>query len=129
MPDITKGARRLIPSAARTATARFGPFRRAEAQGGLLLVFDVTALAATPSVTPSLQVSDPAGAFVDLVDFSALTSIAVARYYVAPGPAAAGLDAAWGVAILARLPKIFWINMVHADADSITYTAWAAEVM
>lgn len=125
MSDFAKSALVLVPSLARTVTERFGPFRNAAGASGVAICFDSTAIVDTPTITPSLQFCAPDGTFHDWITFTNITAVAVAKYAVQGSPAPAGLVGAWGVAIHARLPGVFYLNMVHADADSITYNVWA----
>lgn len=110
----------IFTSAARTATIN-SPDLYAGDPKGLHLIIDVTAVAATPSVVPTIQGKDPlSGKYYDLLVGAAITATGTTVLKLYPGITAVANGAASDV-----LPDVWRLRMVHADADSITYTAAA----
>lgn len=110
----------ILPSAARTATVDSPDALNWEGRG-VQLVIDVTAAAATPSVVPHIQGKDPlSGKYYDLLVGAAITATGTTVLKVYPGiTVAANLSAS------DFLPKTWRVRLVHADADSITYSVGA----
>lgn len=118
----SKGTAIIYPSAARTATptavtsSDIGSF--ADQITDVTLIIDVSALALTPSVVPTIEAQDPISElWVPLLTATAVT--ATGTTYLSFGmntPVAAGVSGQ-GV-----LPKTWRIVMTHADTDSITYS-------
>lgn len=114
-----RGPFTVLPSAARTATPDSFEF---EAPGvaytGLHLVIDVTAVAATPSITVTVQgVDRVSGQVYTILESAAITAVSTTVLKVAPA-----LTAAANTVANDLLPPIFRITVTHADADSITYS-------
>lgn len=113
----------LYSSAARTATPAVAAITNYNG-GGFIIFVDVTAGAATPSVTPSLQMVDSVGATPKTV-WTAATPITATTptqfaYVFHPGHATAGT---WTEALQMAMPRSTQLTMTHGDADSITYSA------
>ncbi len=112
--------KKLLDSAARTATTTTD----AQTNGdhcGVHVIVDVTAVAATPSVTPTIEAFDSAsGTWYSLLVGTAITGTGKTVLKVAPGitPVANGAAADY-------LPAVWRVTFTHADADSITYSVGA----
>ena len=118
----------LLASAARTATVSSAKQITPNIKRALIFI-DVTAVSATPSVTPSITVNkpDPAATADDtaaVLTGAAITATGNTILQVGPGlynvanlVAGACITDEWGV------------TMTHGDADSITYSvsAWIEE--
>ncbi len=114
----TESAKELLASLARTADVTTDPQDNTGHQG-VLIVVDVTAIAATPSVVPTIRFRDPiTSKQVTLLAGAALTAVGVTAYLIAPDAVAGGGITA---AVAMLLPKDWDLFMNHADADSITY--------
>lgn len=116
-----KGPLELFASAARTADpTAVGVINHH--WRGLLIVVDVTALAATPSVQPTIYVKDNNGDYNEIIyQGTAFTATGEHSYLVYPGAVAADFDGTDCAGI--PVPQDIQIGMVHGDADSITYSA------
>ena len=111
----------ILPSAARTASP--GPVqpRPNKFNRGVQLIVDVTAIAATPSITVSIQGKDQAtGIWYSLLTSAAITTVSTNILRVEP----AATPVANTVAD-AGMPRIWRVNVVLGDADSITYSVSA----
>lgn len=121
---ISGGAvgRNLLPSAARTATP---DTQEIELSGGdirgVVIFTDVTAITDTPSITVNvLGVDRTSGKTWPILAGAALTSVSTQALRIGPGLTAAANSVANDL-----LPPVFRINVVHGDADSITYSVAA----
>jgi hypothetical protein len=111
----------IYSSAARTATptAVVLNTRRAKA---LYVVIDVTAIADSPSVVPTVDGYDsPSDSWFNLITGAAITGTLDARC-LRIGP---GLTAAANLTVLDYVPDRVRVVMTHGDADSITYSVSA----
>lgn len=110
----------LFSSAARTATPtakEFGAYQKR----GLHVVIDVTALAATPSVVPTISFKDDlSGKWCPLLVGSAITATGTTVLKIYPG-----ITAVPGAAASDNIHDHMRLSMTHGDADSITYSASA----
>lgn len=98
----------IYSSAARTATPTAVTFAMRH-HSTLRLYVDVTAIAATPSITVTVDVQDPAsGKWVTVLTSSAITTVSTNALTVVTG-----------------LAGTVRVTVTHADADSITYTVGA----
>jgi len=114
-----RSARTLFASAARTATASSDD--QYSSEPGLHLVIDVTAVAATPSVVPTIQGKDAlSGKYYTILTGAAITATGTTVLKVYPGIEPLANGAASDV-----LPGTWRVTMTHADADSITYSVAA----
>lgn len=109
-------------SAARTATptpmdtAQNGPGWK-----GLVVVIDVTAASATPSVVFTVQGYDPvSGKYYTILASAAITGTGTTVLRVFPGSTVAANLAANDI-----LPARWRVIATHGDADSITYSVSA----
>ncbi len=113
--DVTQ---ELLASVARTADVTTVA-QRNEFYSGILVVVDVTAVAATPSVVPTFRYRDSVVAKqITLLAATALTGTGTAIYLIAPNAAA---DGGITAAVAMTMPRDWDLFMNHADADSITY--------
>ncbi len=110
---------------ARTATTTSPTFDNHQATGALL-VMRVTAIDATPTVTPKIQVSADGTTWVDyLVVTAGLAATGTTSYLLYPGILASADGAvteSWNL----PLPRLWRVVATHADADSITYSIHVA---
>lgn len=110
----------VYASAARTATptAVVVNTRRAKA---LYLVFDVTAVTATPSIVTTVDMYDSlSNSYTTLFTSAAVATVSRAVYKIGPG-----ITAAANLAVLEYLPDQVRITCTHGDADSATYSVSA----
>ena len=106
-----------LASAARTATVSSDDITNL-GNRGVVVILDVTASAATPSITLKVQGKDPVSEkYYDILESAAVTGTSTNVYRVYPG-----LTAAANLTVSDVIPKTFRITMTHADADSITYS-------
>lgn len=123
----------LYASAARTAT----PTVHAQKIGqnhvsrGVLIHVRVTALAATPSIVPTFEVSlDQGTTWVAYKSFTAITDVTISTpphdflYLIYPGILATAI-ASVTEAVNLPLPRLWRLRMVHGDTDSCTYSVRA----
>lgn len=113
----------LLASAARTATVATGDQSNNNHRGAVIII-DVTASAATPSVVATVQDKDElSGQYYTILASAAITGTGTTVLRVYPGLTAATNTVANDV-----LPSTWRVNLVHADTDSITYSV-AAQVV
>ena len=109
--------RSIYKSEARTATPAAVQVDDDSVQG-IQVIIDVTAIAATPSVVPTIDGFDPLSAkWYNLLTGSAVTGTGTTVLRIHPD-----LTAAANLTAKDFLPERYRIVMTHADADSITYT-------
>lgn len=121
---IRKQSQTILSSAARTATVT-SPVFSAEAVANSVFVIDVTATAATPSITAAIQGKDPeSGSFYTILTSAAITSTSTNVIKVGKDFAASANVAANDI-----LPSEFRVVMTHGDADSITYSVSATHMV
>jgi hypothetical protein len=118
--------RRILASAARTATPTISDQSDPNAEG-VHIIINVTALTATPQVTPKIQGKDPvSGSYYDILVGSTITDVTVgtppAIIVLKVGP---GLTPVANGAAADYLPDTWRVVMTHGDADSITYSIGA----
>jgi hypothetical protein len=111
----------VLPSAARTTTPDTQEF---EIQGrgyqytGLHLIIDVTAVAATPLLTVTVDGVDRiSGKTYNLITSAVIGTAVVTALKIAPG-----ITPAANVAVAMNLPPVFRVTVSHGDADSATYS-------
>ncbi len=116
----------VYASVARTATPAAAEFVCADpAIKGILILVNVTALAATPSVVPTLKVMNrTVGSWVAFHAFTAITNVTGTGLYVFfiyPNMPDLSLgDVCEELA--GPIPTHFQFSLVHADTDSMTYS-------
>jgi hypothetical protein len=111
-----KNSEVIYASAARTATPT-AVSRRVDRYRGCVVLIDVTAIAATPSVTPKIEGVMSSGAVYTLLTGAAITGTGQTALKVYPG-----ITAAANVAVSDVLPQNIKVTLTHGDADSITYS-------
>lgn len=110
----------LLASAARTATVATSDQSNTEHRGAVVII-NVTAASATPSVVATIQGKDEvSGAYYTILASAAITGTGTTVLRVYPGLTAAANTVANDV-----LPSTWRVNLVHADTDSITYSVAA----
>lgn len=113
----------VLASTARTATPTVDTFELGGSATGLILVIDVTAASATPSVVFTIQGYD----MVSSKTWTVLASAAVTGTGTTVLRVSPHLTAAANTIAKDIVPAAFTLSAVHADADSITYSV-AAQV-
>ena len=110
----------LLASAARTASVDSADFTNYNGLGAHFII-DVSAIAATPSIVPTIQGKDPvSGNYYDILVGAAITTVGTTVLKVHPGISPLADGAANDI-----LPRTFRISITAADADSITYSVGA----
>lgn len=111
----------LLDSSARTATANSDEQTNLNGRG-VQVVLNVTAIPATPAgITPKVQSKDPAsGTWSDLLSGGSITATGTTVLTVYPGIGVTANESASTV-----LPKIWRVEVEHADAESYTYSVGA----
>ena len=107
----------LFESEARTASANSDPVQNRRYRG-VLVTIDCTAITSTPSVVFTIQGQDHAGNWYDILASAAITSTGQDQLQVFPGAAATAEVSASHI-----IPRVWRLEAVHADGDSITYSA------
>lgn len=107
----------LYSSAARTATPTAVDFNTKRDEG-IIVVINVTAIAATPSVVPTIDGIDSiSGATYNLLTGAAITATGISFLRIHPS-----IEASANIKASEMLPELTRLTMTHADADSITYS-------
>lgn len=111
----------VLPSLARTATPNTLEYQNLLQAVGIVLVTTVTAKTATPSITVNLYGVDPFSEVTwPILSSAAITDTGTTVLRVHPG-----ITAATNQAAADALPPNIRVEVVHADADSITYAVSA----
>lgn len=114
----------VLESAARTTSPSRVDLSNNHARG-VIVVIDVTAVTATPSVTFTIEGKDPtSGQYFDILVSAAVTATGQTVLRVYPGLTAAANTIASDV-----LPLAWAVSAEHADADSITYSVGASLIV
>lgn len=112
----------LLDSAARTATTYSGEFDWEDAKA--ILTVDVTAVSATPTITPGLESYDPtSGSWFTLFTAAYAQNPTGAVRYTYVLTDTAFLPAGFTESKQVYLTPRMRLKITHADADSCTYTA------
>ncbi len=112
LPVYTSSARTATPTAVTIPT---------NGAAGIHLVINVTAMAASPSVVPTIDgIESVTGTAYNLLTGLAIVATGITVLKIAPGIASIANASASD-----RLPNNIRITMTHGDADSITYTVTA----
>jgi len=107
----------ILASAARTATVNSADFINYNAKG-LHVILNISALAATPSIVPTIQGKDPiSGEYYDILVGAAITTTGINILKIYPGIIATPNASASDI-----LPRTYRVSVAHADSDSITYS-------
>jgi hypothetical protein len=110
----------LLASAARTASTDSGDLLN-DQHRGVVVVIDVTAAAATPSVVFTVQGKDPlSGKYYDILASAAVVATGTTVLKVYPG-----ITAAANAAVSDVVPQHWRVKAVAADSDSLTYSMYA----
>lgn len=114
----------IFESAARTATHNSSDIPNRQGRG-LVVTIDVTAVSATPSVVFKIQAKDVAsGKYRDVLESAAITAVGTTVLRVHPSLTAAANT------IAKDMPgATYRILATHGDADSITYSVGAEELV
>lgn len=121
MTQAVGTARTLYASAARTATPTAVTQTNYRAERGGHFVIKVTAVTATPSVTPTIEGYDATSdSWYTILTGAAITATGTTVLKVYPGIAVQANATASDI-----LPQTWRLTMTHGDSDSITYTASA----
>ncbi len=115
----------VLTSAARTATTNSADFINHNAKG-IKVVIDVSAIAATPSITVDIQGKDPiSGNYYSLgLVSAAITTVSTNVIEVFPG-----ISEVANQSLSRILPRTYRVVVTHADGDSITYSVSGALVI
>lgn len=110
----------VLASAARTATLQSADLTNYNARG-VVVVIDVTASSATPSVVFTIQGKSSLGSdYYTILASAAVTGVGQTVLRVYPG-----ITAAANLSVSDVLPRIWRVDATHSDADSITYSVSA----
>lgn len=111
----------VLPSAARTTapdTQEFVLDRRGYNPNGLIFTIDVTAIAATPSITVTVSgVDRVSGKLFTVLAAAAITATGTTVLKIGPA-----MTAAAGLVANDLVPSVFRVSVSHLDSDSITYS-------
>ncbi len=114
---------RIYSSSARTSTPAAVTLGTRRARG-LIVIIDVTAVTATPSVVPTINGLDPvSGDNYNILTGAAITATGTVALRIDPAITSVTNLAAGDVT-----PENVLITMTHGDADSITYTVTAIRI-
>lgn len=105
----------ILGSAARTASVNTADYR-ADGHRGVVVLIDVTAIAATPSVVFTVQ-GKIGSTYYDMLASAAVTNTGQTILKVYPG-----ITAAANASVSDILPESWRVKAVNGDADSITYS-------
>jgi hypothetical protein len=106
-----------LASAARTATIQSADLPN-NFKNGLILVIDVTAIGTAPSITVAIEGKDLlSGKYYQIIISVAITAVGTTILKVFPAATAAANLVANDI-----IPKTWRVNVIHANADSITYS-------
>lgn len=109
----------LLASAARTATVSSSDITNYGAKGVRVFI-NATALAATPSVVPTIEVKDPvSGVYTAVLTGAAITTAAPTHVVLTVYP---GATVATNVTASNVIGKTWRVTMTAGDADSLTYS-------
>lgn len=114
----------VLASAARVASINSADIVNYNAKG-LHLVIDVTAIAATPSITVTIQGKDElSGKYYTILTSAAIVAVGTTVLRVYPA-----LVAAANLIANDAMPRTWRVSVVNADADSITYSVGASLIL
>lgn len=124
MPQPVNREITVFSSAARTATENSADLSNPYARG-VVLVIDVTAVTATPSVVFTVKGKSTLGSdYYTILTSAAITATGQTVLRVYPG-----LTASANVTASDVLPATWRVEAVHGDTDSITYSVSANLIM
>ena len=115
-----KSTQTVYASVARIATPTVADTNTSKS-AGVQYVIDVTAIAATPSVVPTISGVDPvSGSIYTLLVGAAITGTGTTVLQIHPS-----MVETTNLKAGALLPQLTRLTMAHADADQITYSVSA----
>lgn len=118
------GTATLLASAERTATTSSTDQTNYNWRGAHIVI-DVTAIAATPSIVVTVQGKDViSGKYYTILTSAAITGTGTTVLRIYPG-----LVAVANLTISDILPRLWRVSVVAADADSITYSVGASQIL
>ena len=109
--------KQVLASTARTATSATDVPIPAHAVG-LHIIIDVTAIAATPSVVPTIQFFDA----ISQKAYTVLTGAAITGTGTTVLKIGPDIASVTNIALQDYVPEMIRVTMTHADTDSITYS-------
>lgn len=113
-----------LASAARTASTNSSNLTNYNARG-VVVVIDVTAIVAAPSITVTIKGRDTlSGQFSTILASAAITAVGTTKLVVYPGVAAAANSKADE-----PLPRVWRVEVAHGNANSITYSIGANYIL
>ncbi len=112
---MRKNSTVIYASAARTATPT-AVTKRVDRAKGVMVLIDVTAVTATPSVVVTIDGVLSDGSVYTILTSAAITATGRTALRIYPG-----ITAASNVAVSDVVPQTIKITATHGDADSITY--------
>ena len=114
----------VLASAARTASANSADLTNSNGRG-VVIVIDATASADTPSVVFTVKGKDPlSGQYYTILASAAITGTSTTVLRVYPGLTAIANQTATDV-----VPRTYRVEAVADDADSLTYSVGALEIL
>lgn len=120
MPQPVNREITVFSSAARTASENSADLSNPYARGAVIVI-DVTAVTATPSVVFTVKGKSALGSdYYTILASAAITGTGQTVLRIYPGLTASANAVASDV-----LPRTWRVEAVHADADSITYSVSA----
>lgn len=120
MAQHAGGEVELLASAARTASIN-SPNQNNYNASGVIITIDVTAIVTAPSVTFTVKYFDTLSTkWVTLLTSAAITTVSTTTLKIRPG-----LTAVANLVANDVLPRIWRLEAVHANANSITYSCSA----
>ena len=124
MPQTVNRELTVFASVARTATENSADLDNPYGRGAVLVI-DVTAATATPSVVFTVKGKSALGSdYYTILASAAITATGQTVLRIYPG-----LTAAANVTASDVLPATWRVEAVHGDADSITYSVSANLIM
>lgn len=121
MPLARNERRTLLASAARTTDTTTAEQDNTEHRG-VVVFLDVTSITDTPTITATIQGYDAVSdTWYDILAGSGVSAVGTQRLVVYPGVAETANESASDV-----LPETWRVEVVHTDADSITYSLGAS---
>jgi hypothetical protein len=124
MPQPVNREITVFSSAARTASENSADLSNPYARGAVIVI-DVTAVTATPSVVFTVKGKSALGSdYYTILASAAITATGQTVLRIYPG-----LTAAANVTASDVLPATWRVEAVHGDADSITYSVSANLIM
>lgn len=113
----------MLPSGSRAATTATDELSTPNGSRGIIVYLNLTVRGAAETVTPSIQVKDPAsGTWMDYVTFSATAAVGEYPLLLTNLSVAPDTVAAFVTPKKAPLPSRYRINLAHSGATAHTYS-------